>query len=83
MAQTPYPARTSRIRGVDGLGPSSKVSAIVLRPGVPRQTEGPNTAEERPRTAQDIPAAVAASEDASNTGAPIRIQTSSSFTGSH
>jgi len=82
--------RTNAVSGKDvedpgggRLGPSSKVSASALRPGLPRQTEGPNTAEERPRTAQEIPAAVAPSEDASNTGAPMRIQASSSFTESH
>ena len=34
------------------LGPSSKVRAMAGRTGLPRQREGPKTAEERPRTAQ-------------------------------
>ena len=34
------------------LGPSSKVSAMARRAGLPRQREGPKTEEDRPRTAQ-------------------------------
>ena len=42
--------------GVAGLGPSSKVSAMARRADFPRQTEGPKTPEDLPRTAHAAPA---------------------------
>lgn len=50
------------MRGVSSLGPSSKVSATDRRSRGPRHTEGPNTAEARPRTAHAIAAAPHATE---------------------
>ncbi len=53
-------ARASSSAGVLSLGPSSKVSAIARRSRGPRQIEGANIAEDRPRTAQAAPATAAA-----------------------
>src|SRR5438105_4118449 len=53
-------ARISRIAGVDSLGPSSKVRARVRRVVGPRQMLGAKMDEDRPRTAQAIPAKAAA-----------------------
>src|SRR5206468_10889153 len=46
-----YRLRIWRIFGVPSLGPSSKVREMTGRFRGPRQTDGPNTCAERPRTA--------------------------------
>ena len=77
----PVAARMSRIAGVAGLGPSSNVRAIALRPGGPCQTDGPKTCDDRPRTAQAI-AAIAASGAEQGQARSIASQTISSAAGS-
>src|SRR5580700_7735616 len=49
-------ARASRKRGVAGPGPSSNVIATDFLPDFARHTEGPNTEDDLPRTAQAAPA---------------------------
>src|SRR5690348_9456016 len=58
----------SRISGVLSLGPSSNVSARAFRVAGPRHTDGPNTTDERPRTAHAMQAVAAPATRREETG---------------